>query len=69
MAYCVAAMTDIHHDPQLTIEVGSHYLPGLALNCDPPDLCLPYSLDYRPEPLRLASVFSLKDLGRLCIAA
>jgi hypothetical protein len=25
-------------------------LPRLALNCDPPDLCLPSSWDYRFEP-------------------
>jgi hypothetical protein len=25
--------------------------PGLTLNCDPPDLCLPSSYDYRHEPL------------------
>jgi hypothetical protein len=29
----------------------SNYLPRLALNFDPPDLCLPSSLDYRCEPL------------------
>jgi hypothetical protein len=28
-----------------------NYLPGLALNCDPPDLCLLSSQDYRCEPL------------------
>jgi hypothetical protein len=28
-----------------------NYLPGLALNLDPPDLCLLSSWDYRREPL------------------
>jgi hypothetical protein len=27
-----------------------NYLPGLALNSDPPDLCLLSSWDYRDEP-------------------
>jgi hypothetical protein len=27
-----------------------NYLPWLALNCDPPDLCLLSSWDYRCEP-------------------
>jgi hypothetical protein len=27
-----------------------NYLPGLASNCDPPDLCLLSSWDYRYEP-------------------
>jgi hypothetical protein len=27
-----------------------HYLPGLVLDCDPPNLSLPSSEDYRPEP-------------------
>jgi hypothetical protein len=29
----------------------TNYLPRLALNCDPPDLSLSSSLDYRIEPL------------------
>jgi hypothetical protein len=28
-----------------------NYLPGLALNRDPPDISLPSSEDYRCEPL------------------
>jgi hypothetical protein len=28
----------------------ANYLPGLALNLDPPDLCLLSSWDYRHEP-------------------
>jgi hypothetical protein len=27
-----------------------NYLLGLPLNCNPPDLCLPSSYDYRGEP-------------------
>jgi hypothetical protein len=33
-----------------------NYLPGLALNHDPPDLCVLSSWDYRREPLQPASV-------------
>jgi hypothetical protein len=37
-------------------EIGSlNYLPGLASNCDPPDLCLLSSWDYRHEPLAPSS--------------
>jgi hypothetical protein len=32
----------------------TNFLPGLDLNCNPPDVSLPSSLDYRPEPLCLA---------------
>jgi hypothetical protein len=31
-------------------EMGSHFLPGLASNCDPPSLSLPSSKGYRQEP-------------------
>jgi hypothetical protein len=31
-----------------------NYLPGLALNRDPPDVCLLSSWDYRHEPQCLA---------------
>jgi hypothetical protein len=31
-------------------EMGSYYLYPLALNCNPPDLCLCCSKDYRCEP-------------------
>jgi hypothetical protein len=36
-----------------------NYFPGLASNCDPPDLCLLSSWDYRCEPLALAWVTAL----------
>jgi hypothetical protein len=36
-----------------------NYFPGLALNCDPPDLCLQSGWDYRWEPLHLAVAFVL----------
>jgi hypothetical protein len=38
------------------IEIGASYLHGLASNCDPPDLCLLSSCDYRYEPLVPGSV-------------
>jgi hypothetical protein len=36
-------------------------LPGLALNRDPPDLCLLSSWDYRREPLVPALCFFILD--------
>jgi hypothetical protein len=47
-----------------------NYLPGLALNCDPPDLCLLGSYDYRREPpppsyARALMLFCLSDLSLL----
>jgi hypothetical protein len=36
-----------------------NYLPGLALNLDPPDLCLLSSWDYRREPPAPSSTFPL----------
>jgi hypothetical protein len=40
-------------------EIGSHFLPRLALNCNPEfnDLCLLSSKDYRHEPLVPSSFF------------
>jgi hypothetical protein len=39
-------------NPELKLET---YLPRLALNCDPPDLCFQSSQDYRHEVPFLAS--------------
>jgi hypothetical protein len=36
-------------------------LPRLALNCDPPDLCLLSSWNYRREPLVPGSNFVFKE--------
>jgi hypothetical protein len=36
-----------------------NYLPGLASNCHPPDLCLQSSWDYRREPPAWAAAFFL----------
>jgi hypothetical protein len=36
-----------------------NYLPGLALNCDTPNLSLPSSLDYMSEPLVPSHVLHL----------
>jgi hypothetical protein len=43
-----------------------NYLPGLASNFDPPDLCLLSSYDYRHEPLA-PSICLL--LIRVCVIA
>jgi hypothetical protein len=37
----------------------SNYLPGVAMNCDSPDLSLPNGLDYRCEPLMPVFFFFL----------
>jgi hypothetical protein len=37
-------------------EIGSNYLPKLALNHDPPDLFLLSNKDYRCEPWHLAHI-------------
>jgi hypothetical protein len=37
----------MHHHAQLLVKKGFHFLPRLALNCDPPDLSLLRSQDYR----------------------
>jgi hypothetical protein len=47
-ASCVAEMTGVPHLAQPLVKMG--ILPGLALNCSPPDLHLPSSWDYRYEP-------------------
>jgi hypothetical protein len=38
-----------------------NYLPLLALNCDPPDLCLLSSKDYGREPLAPSLQFIIPD--------
>jgi hypothetical protein len=47
--------------------VSSSYLPSLALNCNPLDLSLPSSLEYRHEPLALGqSLVVLTHRFRTC---
>jgi hypothetical protein len=45
----------------------TNYFPGLAWKCDPPDLCLTNSQDYRCEPpvscIKEVSVSNLKTLS------
>jgi hypothetical protein len=48
--------------PGLFVEMGvSHFLPGLVLKCDLPDICLPSSWDYSNEP-PCPTMFFLKNL-------
>jgi hypothetical protein len=49
-----------------------NYLPGLALNIDPPDLSFPSSKDYKCEPPVLSFYYVLYKLfqalnGRVCL--
>jgi hypothetical protein len=39
------------HQPFLVLGIFENFLPGLASNHSPPDLCFPSSQDYRCEPL------------------
>jgi hypothetical protein len=48
-AFHMAEITGAHHQAQLLLF--PNFLPGLASNHNPPDLCLSDSLDYKCEPL------------------
>jgi hypothetical protein len=52
-ASCVAGMTGMCHHTQLLL-VEMNFLPGLASNHEPPDLCLLSSWEYRLESQWLA---------------
>jgi hypothetical protein len=48
-------MTGVYHHIQPLVEIPSaNFLPVMALNHDPPGLCLPSSLDYKHEQLCLS---------------
>jgi hypothetical protein len=49
--------------------VPENYLPGLALNCDPPDLCFLSSYDYRHKPPVPGSLLTLPVLYSLVTLA
>jgi hypothetical protein len=49
-AFCVAGMTGVHHHVLVSLRWDlENFLPMLASNCEPPDLCLPSSQDYCHE--------------------
>jgi hypothetical protein len=66
-ASCIATLTDMNTVSCLFVDIGSHFLPRLASNCDLPHLYLLNSWDYRCKPLHQTQVLAFEceqmDLG------